>query len=239
MTATPLCVSLHAGEGKPEREAPKEKLGDWMGSYYTTHNLARFDEYWTATIKLRALEAAPAIQEITIGFLSQIFRQNPALLKERIKNIDQFPEKERDAVRLILWWVDSDYSRELLRQNGDQDMLKYPPPGVEHHPILRSEDISFCIGWFDATGDTKALQPLLTMIKESRWKTDDPRPGYAVINLQSFCRRDANVKAFVEKFLKSENLSGDARAVTLFILDQPAGFCGFLAANGLMHLKNK
>ena len=141
--------------------AEKERLSDWMTSYYRTRNLSRFDEFWRHSVGKGAFEGDPTLREILTGFFAPIFHEHPDLLKGRIDSVKQFPEKQRDAVQLVLWWSDTAVAREILKKDGDPITLKNRPPGIEDRFVRVSEDIDFCEGWFYATGDGKALHPIL------------------------------------------------------------------------------
>ncbi len=199
-------------------EAQKQKLSDWMASYYRSHDLSRFDEFWSRSVGRGAFDADPAFRETLIGFLSPILHEHSELLKGRIDSVGQFPEKQRDAVRLLLWLIDTDSSRELLRRNGDSDMLAHSPPPVEDRIISSANDIDFCEGWFYATGDTSVLRPILKFVARSEWDKTDQRPDIGARALWQVCREDARARAFVEEFLETEKLNENARNALLFAL---------------------
>jgi len=203
--------------------AEKQTLSDWMASYYRTQDLSRFDEFWQRTVKQGALAAEPQIREITVGFLSQIFRQHPELIKERVESVNKFPDNQRDALRILLWCADNDLSRQLLKENSDEEILKISPPEIKSRSVKHSYDIDFLQGWFWATGDNNALRPVLAFIAEAEWDAKDIRLVAAATMLREVCNQDSRVKAFVEDFMKSLNLSEERRKVFLFVLSPEPG----------------
>jgi hypothetical protein len=204
--------------------APNDQpIMGWIATYYQTHDATRFGEFWDKTVGRGVLEANPPAREFTVGFLSQFFRQHPELLMERIARVDQYPEKQRDAIRLILWWVDTEYTRNVLKKYGDGHMLKIKPPPIEFRPICNSWDIEFFEGWFFASGDLDALKPILDLIIKGGWASDDPRPGVATQILEELCSREYKVRDFVVKYLENRVLSDESKVVIQKILVKCAG----------------
>lgn len=193
----------------------------WVESYSATRDLSRFDEFWKSTVGKGALEADPAVRGFVIGFTSQVVHFHPSLLKGRIEGLDQFPEKQRDSIRILLWWADTDYSREILKKSGDSALLKDGgPSGVESIPVERIWDLNFCIGSFYATGDLNTLKPLLKYIAKDRLDPNDELLDAVISELKDVCRKNKGASALVDEQLNKKRISRDSRVALLLILNR-------------------
>lgn len=192
--------------------------GDWWVTYYLQKDDSRLAELWDRTIGRGALSALPKSRDIMVGFFGTALRGHGDLIKSRIKSIDQFPEKERDYISLILWWSNDDYSRELLRRSGQQDVAALPCPPLRDRAIHSLDDVGWLMGCFYASGDLEALDPMIDCVTKADSAKTDPRVDESGGALWALCENHPQVRARLEIVLQRSDLSESARKVFLFAL---------------------
>jgi hypothetical protein len=195
-------------------------FGDWLVTYYTKKDDSRLAEFWDRTITKGALEALPESRDILIGFFGAALRGHPELISTRVKSIDQFPEKQRDDIALILWLSDLDCSRDVLRRSGRSEIASTPCPPIKNRKILYSGDAKFLVGWFYATGDGGALSPIVDYVASADWSIADPKADECGAALVVLCERHERVRVVVEQALKRPGLSENSRKAFLFALGE-------------------
>lgn len=187
-------------------------------TYYLQKDDSRLAELWDRTIGRGALSALPKSRDIMVGFFGTALRGHSDLIKSRIKSIDQFPEEERDYISLILWWSDDDYSRELLRKSGQEDIAATPCPSLKNRSLLSIDDVGFLMGSFYASGDLEALDPLIECVMKADSTKADPRSDKAGGALWVLCEKHPCARTRLEKVLQRSDLSESARKAFLFAL---------------------
>lgn len=136
---------------------------EWLRSFYLTRNLGPFDAYWT-DVMVGGVLADPGQVEPTLGFVSQLLRQNPALVRTHLVELGAYPPAQREAMARLFWLSDTDAARERLRKDGRIRLAALPLVGIAQHPIREATDLDFCWGWFFATGDVDALGPIIAAL---------------------------------------------------------------------------
>lgn len=135
----------------------------WLRTFYRTQDLRPFDGYWTEIIEQKVLED-PGQVEPTVGFVSQLLRRNPSLVRTHFVEIAAYPLAQREAVTRILALSDTPEGRARLREAGRTALASRTPPPIAQYPVRDSVDLDFCWGWFFATGDQAALAPLVAAL---------------------------------------------------------------------------
>lgn len=195
---------------------------DGWESYYAKQDVSRLTKCWDQVALHGALDRLPQSREMLIGFFGAALRPHPELIGSRLKSLDQFSEKRRDDISLILWLADSDVSRALLRQAGLREMASAPCPPVGKRKILSPRDAEFLMGWFYATGDAEALLPLVEFVVTTDWSSTDNRAEACGSALEVLCERHERARSVVEDVLKRKDLSESARKVFQFALGKRA-----------------
>ena len=155
-----LCLALCLC---PLRAASDEAESRWMKTFYRTDDTAPFDAFWKKTVEGRLVENENAVAP-TVSFASQVLRRHPELLKGRLDDLANVPGAQLAHLLDILWLSDTDESREILRTSGHAEYLARRPEPIGSTKIEKAQDLDFCWGWFFATGDTAALDPIISAL---------------------------------------------------------------------------
>jgi hypothetical protein len=162
-----LFVSLAftpTARGESQQEAEQDT---WFKRFYQTQDLKPFGGFWSEVVSQKLLEQDERISPI-IGFASQVFHQHPELLKGRIESVAAFPEKQQEAIRSLLWLSDSGEARKILQADSPGKSMS-ALPAIKDWKIERAEDLDLCWGWFFATGETKALDPIISALEFGKY----------------------------------------------------------------------
>ena len=193
--------------------ASEAKITDWWHTYYLTKDDSRVSEFWDRTVARGGLKLSPQVREKFIGFFGAVFRQNPDLLRAKIKSIPKEAGVEQDGIVLILWLADQDYSRGLLRDSGFAKVADTPIPLIQNRQIEREEDADFLESWYNATGSIEALMPMVRLIKETDWSQKNSKADYAGSMIVEICRRDVKARIYIRVLVEQKDLTKDARTV--------------------------
>lgn len=136
---------------------------DWIKHFYQTQDVAQFDGYWQMVVKDKMLLNRNQVNPV-IGFSSQVLHRHPSLIKGHIDNLASFPEAERESVIKLLWLSDTEEAREILRRSGAVEFAQKAPPPIGAWKIGSGQDLDLCWGSFFATGDTAALDPIISAL---------------------------------------------------------------------------
>lgn len=145
------------------RATPEEEENRWMKSFYRTDATAPFAAFWKKTVDERRLENENAIAP-TVSFASQVLRRHPELLKGRLDDLSNAPGAQLPHLLDILWLSDTPEAREILRTSGHAEYLERKPPAIAATRIKTAGDLDFCWGWYFATGDMAALDPIVSTL---------------------------------------------------------------------------
>lgn len=132
----------------------------WLRTFYRTQDLRPFDGYWTEIME-QAVLADRNQSEPVIAFVSQLLKRNPGLVRTHFVALTAYPPGQREAVARILALSDTPEGRSRLREAGRSTLANRTPPPIAGYPVRDPVDLDFCWGWFFATGDQKALDPIV------------------------------------------------------------------------------
>jgi len=192
---------------------------DWMSSYYRTHDISGFDQFWSRTVEQGALHKSARLRGFVTGFAGALFRQHPELINSYIKSVGMFPEADRDSVKIILWLADSENARCLLKSAAaEAHLVSRRPPSIENRAIYSEEDIDFCTGWFEASGDTGALIPVTNVLLKPENYSGDLRIETAFVNLKGLYERDPEMLSIIQNLLIGDQLDERSRKNGLLAL---------------------
>ncbi|MDR1191101.1 MAG: hypothetical protein LBK60_05460 [Verrucomicrobiales bacterium] len=138
-----------------------QQYNDWMKTFYQTKDAQGFDGFWRNLVQEKWLENETAVAPI-IGFVSQVLRQYPELIKGRLDDLKKIPPSQLKTCALMLWYSDTPAAKKILAQIDYR--VNEPVPSIGDKKIERPEDLDFCWGWFFATGDTRALDPIISAL---------------------------------------------------------------------------
>jgi hypothetical protein len=162
-----LLALLAAVLAGPARAAT-DPQNEWIKHYYQTQDVGHFDAFWQSVVKNQLLENKNAIAP-TVGFASQVIHRHPELIKGRLDNLAAFPEKQRDAVVKLLWLSDTDQGRAILQQSGAAGLAATTPPAIGQWEIKGGGDLDLCWGWYFATGNTAALDSIISALDYAQY----------------------------------------------------------------------
>lgn len=135
----------------------------WVKHFYQTQDVSSFDGYWQMVLHAKMLENRNQVNPV-LGFASQVFHGYPSLIRGRIDDPASFPEAERGAVLKLLWLSNTEEAREVLRRAGAENLAQKAVPLISTWKIDGGQDLDLCWGWFFATGDTAALDPIISTL---------------------------------------------------------------------------
>lgn len=129
----------------------------WQQNFYRTQDIGQFEGYWNMVVSQRLLEKKNALPPIE-GFVSQVLHRYPSMIRGRFDNLSEYPEDQREIIQRILWLSDTKEARSIGAYAGNA------PPGIAGWKIQTGGDLDFCWGWFFATGDTAALDAIISAL---------------------------------------------------------------------------
>ena len=135
-----------------------------MKGFYRTDDTVPFDAFWKKTVAEKLLENENAIAP-TVSFVSQVLRRHPELMKGRLDDLANVPGAQLIHYLDILWLSDTEEAREILRTSGHTEYLGRSPEPIGSTKIEKAADLDFCWGWFFATGNTAALDPIVSALE--------------------------------------------------------------------------
>ena len=144
--------------------APDTAENIWLKTFYKTDDITRFDEFWKKVLAEKTLEKPNGIAPV-VSFSSQVLHRHPELLKGRLNDLRGETDAPLKEVVRILWLSDTPEAREVLKKNGYAEFLAKPVPLIGSTQIKSAQDLDFCWGWFFATGDTTALDPIISALE--------------------------------------------------------------------------
>lgn len=227
-----------SGPAKPETSGANAEENKWFKNFYRTGDTTRFPAFWDKVVRDKILEN-PQYNSTFISFISQVIRQNPALVKGRMDDFEHMSAATLNAVVAILWLSDTNEGRAILKANGLEEAAARPLPGISTRDVTDPSDLDFCWGWFFATGDTGALDPIIATLDHSRHigalekfktsgKTDADRGaaikeamfGAALWSLQANGTGDQKIAAYLEKVAQSPQTPPERKTWIGFILSK-------------------
>ena len=151
-----VAVLLLCGALRAEDDADNT----WFKHFYQTQDVARFDAYWNRVMTERWLSQRNVAPPL-IGFVSQVVHRHPALIKGRLDQPREFPGEQKDAILQMLWLSNTPEARAVLVAAGETELANAPPPPIAARVLRSGGDLDVCWGWFFATGDRAALEPII------------------------------------------------------------------------------
>jgi hypothetical protein len=143
--------------------ASDDDHNEWIQHFYQTQDIGQFDGYWNMVVAQRLLETKNAIPAIE-GFTCRVLHTYPSLIKGRFDGLSEYPEDQREIIQRILWLSDTKEARAALGSGRDNAYAGKSPPGIAGWKIQGGGDLDFCWGWFFATGDTAALDSIISAL---------------------------------------------------------------------------
>lgn len=140
--------------------AAADEYNDWLKHFYQTQDIGTFDGYWQQVVKQGMLTHRNRVSP-TLGFVSQVFHRYPALMHGRVDDLTAFSIAERSVVIKLLWLSNTDQARQILAKAAADEVPSTRPPAIGAWKISSGQDLDFCWGWYFATGDTAALDPII------------------------------------------------------------------------------
>ena len=143
--------------------ASADQENAWLKSFYRTDAVDQFDGFWKNVVAKKYFENKNTVGPI-LGFTCQVLHRHPELLKGRFDDLQSLSAPQFEQILTLLWLSDTPPAREILRQNGHADYVARTPPPIGTTQIKAAQDLDFCWGWFFATGDPTALNPIVAAL---------------------------------------------------------------------------
>ena len=137
-----------------------DEYNAWLKHFYQTQDIGPFDGYWQQVIKQDMLTNRNQASPI-LGFASQVFHQHPALMNGRVDDLTAFSTTEKPVVIRLLWLSNTVEARRILAKAQSESVPSTEPPAIGAWKVNSGQDLDFCWGWYFATGDTAALDPII------------------------------------------------------------------------------
>jgi len=143
--------------------ASADEENTWLKSFYKTDAVDQFDGFWKKVVAEKRLENPNAVGPL-LGFASQVLHRHPELLKGRFDDLKSLPAPQFEQTLTLLWLSDTREAREILSLYDHADYLARTPTPIGATQVKAAQDLDFCWGWFFATGDTAALDPIVATL---------------------------------------------------------------------------
>jgi tetratricopeptide (TPR) repeat protein len=207
----------------------------WLKRFYKTDAVDQFDGFWKKVVAEKHLENKNTVGPI-LGFASQVLHRHPELLKGRFDDPKSLPEAQLEQTLTLLWLSDTPQAREILGRCGHADYAARTPPPIGSTHVKEAQDLDFCWGWFFATGDPAALDPIVAALDFGEYagalkkyaaskKTDADKDaafkdaifGAAMWSLGANGKEDENITAHLEEILANP-LTPKSRSIWLAVV---------------------
>jgi len=163
---------------------------------------------------------------VMLGFLCQVMRDNPKLVKNWLVTSESFSSQERDAVLQAAWFSNGSAAISYFKEQKLQTFLENKPPSVDSIPIEHPSVLDFYWSRYFASGNRDCIRTVISALKYQtysgaldKYKTsqhteqDKKAALYDTIfqsamwSLESNCKQDEKVYAICKDFLFSNKLS--------------------------------
>ena len=163
-------VSKEAPAPAPKKSNRNKDRNDiWFKSFYRTQDISYFPAFWKDAIKRGALTEQSDSHAPVVAFASQVIRRHPGLVKGRMDNLAKIPRPILKNVLAILAYANTPETRAIIAQDPRyKELLDAPPLDISACEATDPAILDFCWGWFFATGDTAALDPIIVALDKAK-----------------------------------------------------------------------
>lgn len=215
-----ICLSLHFSPVKLHAADEKTPANgdDWLTFYYRNprpDQLIAQLKAWSAEGTLQDSNARAPL----LGFLSQVFHQNPQQLQDWYLQTRSLPAKDQELITMALWMSDSAESKALLKKEMPKAFAGKTPPDILQLKLDSPSTLDLLWGYYFATGESKVLRRIIEMfryadapqklegIPEGRTPLYTTLPHAAKWSISSNARQHPKVLADSKKLLHSGQLN--------------------------------
>lgn len=223
-----VCSATFAQQDKPDGLAskpltPPEKIetladaGRFLNTYYLQPRPMMITQAFRIESQSGVL-AREAPRAPFIVFIGMALRQDDAPLAELLKFASTLPMEQSGVIYSGIWFAGTDKTQAALKQAaadaGDAavrdailKLLENQPPDLTTIPIESPSVIDMCWAWFMVTGDTQAVQRIITALP---WMLDKTQVkqymigNYARASLASNAVQHAAVLAYCKRSLEGQ-----------------------------------
>lgn len=201
-----------------EEEKTPANGDDWLTFYYRNPQPAQLMpqlKVWSSEGTLQDQNARGPL----LGFLSQVFRQNPDRLQTWYQQSVKLPAEDQELINMAIWVSNTKESQQLLKKELPKAFAGKTPPDILTLKLDASSTLDLLWGFYFATGDSKALRRIAAMFRYAdapKQVTGIPEgrsPLYAVLpeaakwSISSNARQHPKVLADYKKMLLSDQLN--------------------------------
>ncbi len=201
-----------------EEEKKPANGDDWLTFYYRNPQPAQLMpqlKAWSSEGTLQDQNARGPL----LGFLSQVFRQNPDRLQTWYQQSVKLPAEDQELINMALWIANSKESQQLLEKELPKAFVGKTPPDILTLKLDASSTLDLLWGFYFATGDSKALRRIagmfryadapkkVTGIPEGRSPLYVVLPEAAKWSISSNARQHPKILADYKKMLISDQLN--------------------------------
>jgi hypothetical protein len=148
-----------------------EQVGEFIEAYFRYKQPERvawfMSEVWKLDLNLGGVST-------TIGFLAEIFRQNPDRLQSWSESASNLSSQHQWHILRAFWYADTPQSRHVLAEAASgasgmdplaaSKLLKDSPPPLDAIPIRIGADLDFLWGGFAASGGRKYVSQVVAVM---------------------------------------------------------------------------
>ncbi|MCF6311307.1 MAG: hypothetical protein L3J39_02545 [Verrucomicrobiales bacterium] len=152
-------ATLHAVDQKTPANGD-----DWLTFYYRNPRPDQLIAQLKAWSDEGTLQDSNARAPL-LGFLSQVFHQNPQQLQQWYQQTQTLPAKDQELITMALWMCDSEESNALLKKELPKAFAGKKPPKILKLKLDSPSTLDLLWGYYFATGERKALRRIIAMFR--------------------------------------------------------------------------
>ena len=174
----------------------------WLESFHETQNLDDFDKALLVWRVRETMDDAEARQPV-IAFLSFLFANHPQTIAQALgDDPSELTAGQKATFAAALLRAGTETSKNALRSIGYTSWLAQPKPTpVPQLKIGLSTEMDLCWGYFFASGDVSALQPVVAVLDFAQFA--DTVPKFQAL-LQPAFEADAKALLAGQKGIEAE-----------------------------------
>lgn len=168
------------------RNIPEDIDNDWLTFYYKNPEPDKLSDHLKKWSDARILNDERA-QAPLVGFLSQVFRQNPDRIKGWYLDASDFPPEDLQTIRLALVFSRTAEGDAIFREDEEEgeEVLKNRPPKVLEMSMTLLPTFDMLWGFYYATGSERVLERMIYLFRYAEMSVgedvdipEDYRPLY-------------------------------------------------------------
>jgi hypothetical protein len=190
----------------------KTNWDKWAMEYYKHPEPTKINDYLSYCQKENLLSNQNT-QAITIGFMSQVMRDNPAMVTDWLKMSEKFSKADRQVLLTAAWYSRVPQATDYFAKSNVNAFAGQTPPDLDNLPIRTGADLDFLWARYFARGNPMPIRRIISALelekysgamekyKKSQKKTKEEEQaaiyesvfGAAMWSLESNCKQDEDI----------------------------------------------